>query len=145
MIEPIDSLVYLYYKCSSCGEVGDSIRLAETQQRLGGVYNHVCPFCNHVDPVRPIRNMKIEYHKMFSDPNAGRGKTTSTKIVHTVDDRRTYDKTKKLLKKYGYSPTQIKDGLDSVLTSMPHSDEDLTAEALFKLVVLELDEQTTTK
>lgn len=57
-LEPSDSLVYLYYDCSDCGERGDEVRLKMAQQSHA---THVCVFCGNVDQIKQIKKVKVSF------------------------------------------------------------------------------------
>lgn len=123
MIKPVESLVYLYYKCSECGEVGDEMRLAEVS-----VPNpvHVCPFCNHADQIKPIKDIQILYNQET---------TTTSKEDFSAKNHAVVDSACSLLTPLGYKSRVVRPILERLVSQGVVDVKDL-----FRRTVLELED-----
>lgn len=75
MIKPEEMLVYFYYRCSSCGEIGDEVRL----EGHSGV--HACMICGNVELVEPIESVEIKYGEVQKQEPKPKVKRTDSKNV----------------------------------------------------------------
>jgi len=70
MIEPVDFLLYLYYECSDCGNIGDEMRLNEVQTWQ----KHVCKICGNIDELKPIPKVQFATNKSVAVAPSTKGK-----------------------------------------------------------------------
>ena len=123
MIKPCDSLIYLYFNCSKCGERGDEMRLDECKD--GG--KHRCMFCGHTDDIEPISRITVVYNKNKKPTKEPEGRWQKHKH-HRVAEQ--------LLLDSGYAVHEARLALQRALV---HHDPATPIE-LFKLAVLEHEE-----
>jgi len=57
-LRPENSLIYLYYKCSKCGEEGDTISIEQAKQK--GT-THYCEYCGKVDHIEQIEEVVVRF------------------------------------------------------------------------------------
>lgn len=124
MIKPVEYLAYVYYKCSWCGIVGDEVRLVETKSR-----KHICISCGNEDDIEPITGIKFCYDRPPTD---------TKKQLHAIDLNK-YDKVEKSIVGLGWSQPDVIKAINSVLINHP----EVTTQELFRLAIVELDEQRT--
>lgn len=134
-LEPVDALVYVYYKCTKCGEVGDSMRVNEVKKRTA---EHECMFCGNVDRVKPVRKVKLEYwrdrpHNNVIKPHS---KCTSTKVIPESSLWREGIST---MQKMGYSKTELTGAVGNLMKQYPI--ELTSLDEVVKLIILELDNE----
>lgn len=129
MLEPVESLVYLYYRCTKCGEVGDEVRLLEAKIPH---CNHICMFCGHVDRIKQIEDITFNYK-----PEKVKEQIRQRSMPKTGK----YQKVFKSLVRLGYDKKRCEEVV-STLTGK----SDMSTQQLFKLAVLQLDndKQTST-
>lgn len=124
MIEPVESLIYLYYRCTKCGEVGDEVRLIEARTPHA---RHVCMFCGHIDQIKRIEDVEFKY----KTPKVTQ--LSADKSKHGTNLGK-YQKIFKSLVKLGYD----RERSEQVVTALMGDDE-MSTQQLFKLAVLQLD------
>ena len=115
-LRPVDALVYLYYKCSKCNQVGDEQRLDEVKQKEF----HKCLVCGNVDRLRPVDKVRVLY---------GKAQTTQPK---PMPSSLVVDKATNILIGQGYKKKHV----TNILRDMSGN----TVQDLVKSAILELDD-----
>ena len=122
MMEPVEYLAYVYYRCSHCGETGDEVRLRETKSGI-----HICMFCGNEDKIKPITGIDFKYsqHK--------ESKRSAYPI--TLDK---YDQVVKSIMSCGWGKKEASAAVTKVLDN---TSGDVSVQELFRLAIIELDEK----
>lgn len=137
-LKPSDSLVYLYYNCSECGERGDEVRLKTAQQPH---VTHVCIFCGHVDQIKQIKKVRASFYCQDTIEEDAPTKSELESIIARVQRHRV----KRQLKAMGYSNIEANLAINSAIEGMLEfgvSRGWMTDDELFRSAVLAHDKVT---